>query len=193
MEIIVSSFIVMLIMGCVLALTRYGTHYVRESQARLDAQQNVLFSMHKLHGELRESNIKSVRSQDGAVLFADPRDDNKFYRYDDKSRIYWHRFQMVSLEPDGNSTVLVQRTLPLAAPQIIVPLPETVAGATIAAMKAESSLPRTVLGKGLEQLEFTVGTDSIEIRMVGKADSSNSADSYDDFRVEARDKVMLVH
>lgn len=193
MEIIVSSGIVMLLMGSVFALVRYGVNYVHDSQARLDSQQNALFAMHKIQSELRESNIKTIRVGTNAVLFADPRDNNDYYRYDDKSRLYWHRFLLYSVETEGSKNVLVRRSLTLPTPVTVPPLPSDYPQADIAAMRGNTALPKTVIGKGIETLQVTVGTDSLEVLLISKADSRNSSNSYDDFSVEARDKVLLVH
>lgn len=183
----------MLIMGSVLALTRYGLSYIRDSEARLEAQQNVLFAMHRVQAELRESNIKTVRAQTNAMLFADPRNDQDYYRYDDKSRLYWHGFVLYSVEVQRGKNILVRRRLNLDPPVTVPPLPQNFPQADMSAMQSDRTLPNSIIGTGIETFTATVGTDSVEILLVAKSDSRSSTESYDDFTVEVRDKVLLVH
>lgn len=185
--------IMLLIMGAMYKLIAFGVFYVRESNARLEVQQNLLHALHRLSSEIRETNVQTVRTDTNSVLFADPRDNNEFFRFDDKSRIYWHRFLCFSIEPSADTTALVRKNLPLSAPQITPPIPEEFPGATIASMRTDTALETKTLGRGIETMEITVGTDTIDIKLIAKVDLRKSADPTDDFIAEAQDRIKPSH
>ena len=130
-EVVVASFMAVLVLGTILELFAYFRKTAEAPIASMDAEQATLAAIRWLQRDLAETNLQSIRSQSaaGQVAFESPRDAIDHLCLSDVGTVQWKKFVYYRLQPfpghpgryqllydESTSGVGVEPSAPPAAP-----------------------------------------------------------------------------
>ena len=123
-EILVSMFLLMLLMGSLLAILQAGARYYTTSTKVVELQQSCLMAANQLGAELLEGNLNCVNNLAGGttnnynfVTFTSPRDDNGQVSFSSEKTLMWNQYVCFYVDPSKGSEVLRRQIVKIVPPK----------------------------------------------------------------------------
>jgi hypothetical protein len=173
LELIIVMALMGLLLGAVGYMMRYAHDYYFGTLESLDLQQQSLFGISRLSGDLTDSNFTTVRRYDdplptdppgrpnSGLVVPSPRDLAGAYQFDDAGRIKWTTFVCYYVENiPGGRKALVKKVTPVpSGPQLSPPDPD-LEGRDLAYFKGSPD-PKQIIATGVTRFETTLNADTI--------------------------------
>ncbi len=125
MELVVSSALMLMLMGSLVAILNSSSRYFLSMTNASDVQRACLLASNRVASEMAEGNLQAILESavDKGVVFASPRDRNGQILFDPNTReLLWHQFVCFYIENHGE-TGRLRRQNEFFAPQREAPLP----------------------------------------------------------------------